>query len=275
MCPNPLQLFDTAGNASEMTFDLFRFSKDNRLHGAAGGFVIKGGSYRKRRAEIMPGRREEMPFFINDSAFRSSDLGFRVVLSGIVTPQNRINTLRRQWVEAYDRNRSSGIASAPLKPSIENDAQMVQGVLWKSLYTIESLLDYTSKLKELQKELAMLIKLKSQSLPESEIESISRKIAELEKEVGYYNAAIDYFVQTYINSLRNIQDLSYDVIAHQINTILESYQEQDKIRRRLSGRFALLKKHIPEIKKNADHINPETIMGDILALTAADPKKGN
>jgi hypothetical protein len=268
-CPNPLELFDIAGNAAEMTLDLFRFSKDGRLHGAVGGFAIKGGSYRKRRAEIIPGRREEMPFFIKDSAFRSSDLGFRVVLSGIVTPQNRINTLRQQWVDAYGRNRPARIASQPATPSVENDAQIVQVVIWKSLYTIESLLDYTSKRMELQKELEMLNKLKKQSLPESEIEAISRKIAKLEKEVGYYKASIEYFGQSYINSLRNIQDLSYDVIFRQIKIILQNYQEQDQIRRRLSGRLALLKKHIPQIKKNADNINPKIIVGDILSITAA------
>ena len=267
-CPNPLALFDVVGNASEMTLDLFRFSKDARLHGASGGFAIKGGSYRKRRAEIIPGRREEMPFFLKDSAFRSSDLGFRVVISGIVTPQNRINTLRQQWVEAYGRKRPARHASQPATSAIENDAQIVEAVIWKSLYTMESVLDYTSKQQELQTELEMLNKLKKQSLPESEIEAISRKIAHLTKEVGNYSTSIDYFLQTYIHSLQTIQDFSYDVVFRQIKIILQKYQEQDKIKRRLSGRLALLKKHIPEIKKSADNINPNIIAADILSITA-------
>ena len=267
-CPNPLELFDIAGNASEMTFDLFRFSKDARLHGAVGGFAIKGGSFRKRRAEILPGRREEMPFFLKDSAFRSSDLGFRVVLSGIVTPQNRINELRRQWVAAYGRDHSSpGGASAP-KSTIGDEAQIVQTVIWKSLYTIESLRDYTTRRKELLKELEMLNKLKNQSLPESEIESISRKIANLKREVGSHNASIDYFVQTYVNGLQALEDFSYDIIFRQIKIILQSYQEQDKIKRRLSGRLSLLKKHIPEIKKNAGDMTPELVIGDVLSIAA-------
>ena len=52
-----------------MLFEAFRFSIGSRLHGAIGGFVIKGGSYRKGRAEIMPGRREEMPFFLETGEF--------------------------------------------------------------------------------------------------------------------------------------------------------------------------------------------------------------
>jgi len=98
-CPNPLGLFDTAGNAAEMVLEPFHFSLGYRLHGAAGGFVIKGGSFRKGLAEIMPGRREEQPFFLSDGAFRSADIGFRVVLSGILTSQDRWERFDRQWAD--------------------------------------------------------------------------------------------------------------------------------------------------------------------------------
>ena len=113
-CPNPLGLYDTAGNAAEMMLDPFRFSMGSRLHGATGGFVVKGGSYRKSRAEIMPGRREEMPFFLEDGAFRSKELGFRVVLSGIVTPQNRSKKLRLAWKGISGQNR---LLRSPAEPS--------------------------------------------------------------------------------------------------------------------------------------------------------------
>ena len=104
-CPNPLGLFDTAGNAAEMLFEAFRFSIGSRLHGAIGGFIIKGGSYRKGRAEIMPGRREEMPFFLETGEFFSSDLGFRIVLSAIVTPHNRSTMLKHDWAKLSEQNR--------------------------------------------------------------------------------------------------------------------------------------------------------------------------
>jgi formylglycine-generating enzyme required for sulfatase activity len=96
-CANPLGLFDTAGNVAEMVLDPFHFSIGSRLHGTAGGFIIKGGSFRKSLVEIMPGRREEQPFFLGDGAFRSSDIGFRVALSGILTPQDRKERLDQEW----------------------------------------------------------------------------------------------------------------------------------------------------------------------------------
>jgi formylglycine-generating enzyme required for sulfatase activity len=118
-CPNPLELFDTAGNAAEIMLDPFRYFKGSRPHGATGGFVIKGGSYSKSRAEIMPGRREEMPFFLEEGAFRSNDLGLRVVLSGIVTPQNRTKALRRQWTKIADRERLSKLDSGATTSAID------------------------------------------------------------------------------------------------------------------------------------------------------------
>ncbi len=115
-CANPLGLFDTAGNVAEMVLDPFHFSIGFRLHGAAGGFIIKGGSFRKSLVEIMPGRREEQPFFLGDGAFRSSDVGFRVALSGILTPQDRKERLDQEWANlAVQQN--SGQAPAKFSAS--------------------------------------------------------------------------------------------------------------------------------------------------------------
>jgi len=120
-CANPLGLFDTAGNASEMMLEPFRFSLGSRLHGAAGGFLVKGGSYRKRKPEIMPGRREEMPFFLEDGAYRNRDLGFRVVLSAIVTPENRMDALERSWASLGETRRSLQPGQGPLEQGIQID----------------------------------------------------------------------------------------------------------------------------------------------------------
>jgi formylglycine-generating enzyme required for sulfatase activity len=131
-CPNPLGLHDTAGNASEMLFEPFRFSIGSRLHGAAGGFLIKGGSYRKSRNEIMPGRREEMPFFLETKEFSSNDLGFRVVLSAIVTPRDRSAMLKNDWanlskrMELFDKPDVSQMNASDIDQSEEFAAMLDQ-----------------------------------------------------------------------------------------------------------------------------------------------------
>jgi hypothetical protein len=116
-CANPLGLFDTAGNVAEMVLDPFHFSIGSRLHGTAGGFIIKGGSFRKSLVEIMPGRREEQPFFLGNGAFRSSDVGFRVALSGILTPQDRKERLDQEWADLSVQQNSG---QAPAKFSASN-----------------------------------------------------------------------------------------------------------------------------------------------------------
>jgi formylglycine-generating enzyme required for sulfatase activity len=115
-CANPLGLFDTAGNVAEMVLDPFHFSIGFRLHGTAGGFIIKGGSFRKSLVEVMPGRREEQPFFLGDGAFRSSDIGFRVALSGILTPQDRKERLDQEWAN-LGVQQNSGQAPAKFSAS--------------------------------------------------------------------------------------------------------------------------------------------------------------
>ncbi|MDR1490891.1 MAG: formylglycine-generating enzyme family protein [Desulfovibrio sp.] len=96
--PNPLGLYDTAGNAAEMVIDNFRFSLGGRLHGSAGGTIRKGGSFLSSVAEIMPGRREEVAPFLAAGPNRVRDLGARLVVSGINTPQGeRPLELAREW----------------------------------------------------------------------------------------------------------------------------------------------------------------------------------
>ncbi|MDR1037021.1 MAG: formylglycine-generating enzyme family protein [Deltaproteobacteria bacterium] len=81
--PNPAGLYDTAGNVSEMTGDPYRIVVGNRLHGSAGGFVLKGGSFRSHIFGILPGARDEQPFFFRTGAAKRDDMGFRLTLSSI------------------------------------------------------------------------------------------------------------------------------------------------------------------------------------------------
>lgn len=99
--PNPLGLYDMPGNLAEMALDTFQFSLGGRLGGASGGFVRKGGSFMTGQGEIMPGRREEVAFYLVNGPNKARDLGFRPVISGINTPGgSRPETLRQEWAAA-------------------------------------------------------------------------------------------------------------------------------------------------------------------------------
>jgi formylglycine-generating enzyme required for sulfatase activity len=104
--PNPLKIYDMAGNARELAQSSFRFSIPDmgdggrtvvpRLHGSAGGLVAKGGSFRSAEEDILPGKREEVALFNESGPVAARDLGFRPVLGGINTPASagRMEKLR-------------------------------------------------------------------------------------------------------------------------------------------------------------------------------------
>jgi hypothetical protein len=307
-CPNPLELFDTAGNAAEIMLDPFQYFKGSRLHGATGGFVIKGGSYSKSRAEIMPGRREEMPFFLEDSTFRSNDLGLRVVLSGIVTPQNRSQALRQQWTKLAERNRlsklDSGTAKSPIdevrgkiliaeierraaaavsdveKEELLSEADYIkkltvmfngrqtlslEALIWKALFSVESLHKYTVQRHQIERELEMLKKMKAEPLPESEIESLNKNITGLTEQIDHSDAAIDYLTQSYLANIRESQQFSQDAIDRQLDNLFQHQILEESLRSSLNSRLEIFRNHIIRYATNPEVIRPDTIIEEIIS----------
>jgi len=288
--------------------DPFRYFKGSRPHGATGGFVIKGGSYSKSRAEIMPGRREEMPFFLEDGAFRSNDLGLRVVLSGIVTPQNRIQALRRQWTKIAERERLSKLDSGATKSAIDevrgkiliaeierraaaatNDAEkeellseadyikrlttMVGGrqtlsleaLIWKVLFSLESLHKYTVQRNQMEDELQRLKKMKAEPLPESEIESLNKNISGLTEQINHSGGAIDYLAQSYFENIRESQKFSQEAIDRQLDSLFQHQILEESLRSSLNSRLEVFRNHISRYATNPDDIRLETIIQDIIS----------
>ncbi|MBS6027135.1 fibrobacter succinogenes paralogous family [Haemophilus pittmaniae] len=95
---NPLGLFDTLGNVSEMVFDGFRANKLSRYHGQEGGMIARGGSYIKGESEVNNTSRIEVPYYDNNGAMKKKDMGFRVAITApLLTSNARINQLRQEW----------------------------------------------------------------------------------------------------------------------------------------------------------------------------------
>lgn len=103
--PNPLGLYDTAGNVSEMVDGLFRMSiadrrngqLERRLHGASGGLVTKGGNFRSDPSKVLPGNREEHALYSVKGAVKARDIGFRLALGGLnMDGSNRKDELRKE-----------------------------------------------------------------------------------------------------------------------------------------------------------------------------------
>jgi formylglycine-generating enzyme required for sulfatase activity len=112
--PNPLGLHDMLGNVGEMVLEPFRAVRVGRLHGQAGGVVVKGGDFRTPEAALRSSLRIEVPPFdaTDGQPTRLASVGFRVVLAAHVTTSlRRADALNRAF-EAESRASGSEAETA-------------------------------------------------------------------------------------------------------------------------------------------------------------------
>lgn len=121
---NPLGIYDTAGNVSEMVDGFFRLSVPDlsggqvirRLHGAAGGILTKGGSYQSYSEGVMPGARDELPLYTANGPGRQRNVGLRIVLAALNIPTaQKLSALRKEASNpAFIRNQKADLGNTPL-----------------------------------------------------------------------------------------------------------------------------------------------------------------
>jgi formylglycine-generating enzyme required for sulfatase activity len=103
--PNPLGLHDMLGNVGELVLEPFRAVRVGRLHGQAGGVVVKGGDFRTPEAALRSSLRIEVPPFdaTDGQPTRLASVGFRVVLAAHVTTSLRRAEALNRAFEAESR----------------------------------------------------------------------------------------------------------------------------------------------------------------------------
>jgi formylglycine-generating enzyme required for sulfatase activity len=103
--PNPLGLHDILGNVGELVLEPFRAVRVGRLHGQAGGVVVKGGDFRTPEASLRCSLRIEVPPFdaSDGQPTRLASVGFRVVLAAHVTTSLRRAEALNRAFEAESR----------------------------------------------------------------------------------------------------------------------------------------------------------------------------
>jgi hypothetical protein len=98
--PNPLGLYDMLGNAEEFVADLYHLDRVKRLHGRAGGAVVKGGSYLTPKDGIRSAYRVEFPPYTAEGPRRSKATGFRIVVTApVLTDDAAVDGARDAWAK--------------------------------------------------------------------------------------------------------------------------------------------------------------------------------
>lgn len=296
--PNPLGLYDTAGNVAEMTHDLFRFSLGGRLHGSGGGFVRKGGSFRSGRAEIMPGRREEAPFFTRRGPAAASDLGLRLVLSGINTPGGgRSETLLAEWKALGTFSDSPGLAETPLQAvdkvlaagspeeeSLQKIRKLIknsniileqqrnaaaEGLVRTALYLCETVRNYGvrfniawSRAGEIR---TMLSEARRRQLKSEDVDQLKKTLAQFEQAGQEQFAALESAVNFYKSRLEESGTFEPAVIDYNISLVENELKQDNLLGRNMRANLGTFTRHLKLLREGTlSALQKENLIRDIL-----------
>lgn len=127
--PNPLGLHDMLGNVSEMMFNPFYLNKLNRLHGQAGGFVVRGGNFLSGPSEIRSATRKEVNYYDQSTPSVSKTTGFRLVLvAPTITSTDKVKLLEKNWESLGVENQANVQKDAEAKDTAKALGSLASGV---------------------------------------------------------------------------------------------------------------------------------------------------
>lgn len=282
--PNPLGIYDTAGNAAEMVLDAFRFSMAGRLHGSAGGFVRKGGSFLSGDAEILPGRREEMPFFLTDGPAHARDLGFRPVISGINTPGGgRPQELMAEWNKAGEKLAPLAqdgqtarnpldeldrlLAAAPDEASRKNLQELrntikennivlerqkqleAQSLLRTGVYMIETIRNYSSRRNSLKTQIESMEREKA-SAKGAALEKLKKILDTANRGLVMLDTSIEKSLTFYRSKVEESALLAPEVLAAADASLAKDFSGNDPFNENMHRNLELYRLHVDAVRKN-------------------------
>jgi hypothetical protein len=115
LAPNSLGLHDMLGNAAELVLDPFRLNRLSRMHGEAGGFVIRGGSYLTKETDLHTSWRNEVPPYVGSEVRQDDTIGFRLaVVSSVLPTVQSLRAARDAWATLARSDEGGNTVVKPL-----------------------------------------------------------------------------------------------------------------------------------------------------------------
>ena len=268
---NPLFLHDMLGNCAEMVQTPFQLVSAGHLMGNQGGFVIKGGSWRAfSENSLHPGRRIEADYYIDGTAQRRDDLGFRISIGTILTPRDKQDILQNEWEE----RRSPQAAQATPKQDVRilirevvrevespvlrqrlaeaeevasryheqvniNEERMMHEMLLGAAFSLETIANYASRCYQLIKLMDAF-----QALSPEEQRVSEHKTANMQHEIRGFVKGIQGALYYYRNMLSAASKMNTEQMLQQIETLRVQFSHDDGFSRSMGRRLAVLQKHV-------------------------------
>ena len=118
---------------------------------------------------------------------------------------------------------------------------------------------------QLKNEVDDLKTLETQTLPESEMESLNANLANLRVQIRSCNAVVDYFVHAYLDSIAKSHQFSEETIERQFKALFQSPHLAERYKMKLENQLAVIQKHITLYYNHPDEINFAIIKEDIVS----------
>ena len=147
----------------------------------------------------------------------------------------------------------------------DQKAGAFEAVVWKALFAAESINKFAFQCKQMNTEFGELKTLATQALPESEMESLKSNLTKLGEQIRSCNAAVDYFVHAYLDSIAKSHEFSKDTIERQFDVLFQSPHLAEKYKLKLESQLGIIKKHITQYINQPDEINFAIIKEDIVS----------
>ncbi|UEM20661.1 formylglycine-generating enzyme family protein [Skermanella mucosa] len=242
--PNPLGLHDVLGNASELTAELFRLNRLSRLHGQAGGYVVRGGDYLTSAASIRSAARDEFPPYDDRGPRRQKTVGFRVVFVPPVLPSaERVREVQAVWnklPESGGSTLSEPVQDDPLK-EIETLAGAVQDPqVRQRLKGLGAVVAANIKTRNDQRDRAARASLNLATWLAGNLRVDTRKILGLEETAALGNEVVRARIPNDIAALRGTIGYYRDTLRYLLNDYPRTVREEQArvLRQELEARQA-------------------------------------
>lgn len=308
---NPLGIHDTIGNVSEMVDGFFRLSiadmrngqVERRLHGAAGGILAKGGSFRSEEDAVAPGWRDEVPLYTAKGPGRSSDIGLRLVLAGLNIPNaQRLDLLRNEEkrivaapeknvkapavditktstplealdviIATADENMKSSLARLrSLMEDRENaeerlSARNVEQSFRSLLYQSETLRAFALRYLSASKEIEKLESLLKQPMEKSLRSKVETALKEAKGDLADYLHSLQMGASYYKNGLLDLRSRSSEEIGRLVAQARREYGGEGVFNEHMRKNIDELEKNLElVVKKGPSVINQQSVLKGIL-----------